>query len=379
MASVNCRNHKQPASSIWATKVGCLCTVQKIIGGTVFLMKLHSVNKQTRSLYEPFRIQLPETFLVFTPFFMKNYFSIFFTALFSSTLSATERFEFEEPHIGTLVRIILYAPTSEVAEKAAKDAFATFRKIDGIMSAFDDESELSLLCKNNGSEQVSEDLFTVLRAAKHYSTISDGAFDVTVGPMVLLWRHSRRRGELPKEEYIKSAKELVGNHLWELDECTRSVRLLKTGMRFNLGAIAKGYAIDKAFEVIQKHGITSMLVDAGGDFRLGAPPPNTEGWRIAKGGENVLMKNTAMATSGDLYQFVEIDGVRYAHIVDPKTGLGMTGLSTVHVTAPTAMEADALATAVAVLGKEKGTALIDKLPKVTVEIVDESRERRAMQ
>jgi len=290
--------------------------------------------------------------------------------VFSSVvLGATERFEFEEIHMAVPVRIILYAETSEVAERAAKDAFATFHTLNGIMSDYDSESELSLLCESRGWIHVSDDLFVVLRAAKHYSAISDGAFDITVGPMVRLWRRSRRQQELPKQQYIDRAKECVGNHLWELDECTQSVRLLKTGMRFDLGAIAKGYAIDKAFEIIQGHGISSQLVDAGGDFRLGSPPPHAEGWKIAQGGEIVLMKDTAMATSGDQFQFVVIDGVRYAHIVDPKTGLGMTGRHTVHVTAPTAMEADALSTAVSVLGKEKGTALIAKLPHVSVKIV----------
>ena len=289
---------------------------------------------------------------------------------FSALLAADDRFEFEEIHMGTLVRITLYAPSSEVAEKAAQEAFASFQSLNDIMSDYDSESELSLLHESRGCTRVSDDLFTVLKAAKHYCTISDGAFDITVGPMVRLWRRSRRMQELPKELYVAQAKELVGNHLWELEEKTQSVRLLKAGMKLDLGGIAKGYAIDKAFEIIQKHGITSQLVDAGGDFRIGAPPPGTEGWKIAKDNETVLLKNTAMATSGGRFQFVEIGGVRYAHIVDPKTGLGITGLQTVHVTAPTAMEADALATAVIILGKEKGQALIDKLPKVSVEIVE---------
>jgi thiamine biosynthesis lipoprotein len=302
---------------------------------------------------------------------MKNFLFPFFIAFFASTLFATERFEFEEVHMGVLVRIILYAPSSEVAEKVAKEAFASFHRLNGIMSDYDSESELSLLDESRGKIRVSDDLFTVLRAAKHYCTISEGAFDVTTGPLVLLWRHSRRLQKLPKEQYIEQAKELVGNHLWELDEKTQSVRLLKAGMKLDLGGIAKGYAIDRAFETIQKHGITSQLVDAGGDFRVGAPPPDTEGWKIAEDDKIVLLKETAMATSGGRFQFVEIDGIRYAHIVDPKTGLGSTSLQTVRVTAPTAMEADALATAVFLLGKKKGEALIDTLPKVAVEIVEE--------
>ena len=272
--------------------------------------------------------------------------------------------------MGTLVRIVLYAPSSEVAEKAAKDAFATFNSLNGIMSHYDSESELSLLDESRGKIRLSDDLFTVLRAAKHYSAISEGAFDVTAGPLVLLWQHTRRVKKLPKEQYVEQTKELVGNHLWELDECTQSVRLLKAGMKFDLGGIAKGYAIDKAFEVIQKHGIASQLVDAGGDFRAGSPPPNEKGWKIGKGNTIVFLNNTAMATSGGQLQFVEIDGVHYTHIVDPKTGLGSTSLQTVHVIAPTAMEADALATTVILLGKEKGEKLIKTLPNVSVEIVE---------
>ena len=298
----------------------------------------------------------------------------FFIALsFYTALSATERFEYEEFHLGTSIRIILYAPSSEIAEKAAKDAFAYFQKVNEIMNTYDSQSELSLLNESRRNTRVSEDLFAVLQAAKHYSTISDGAFDITVGPMVRLWRRAFRQQELPSEQRIQQAKTLVGNHLWELDEQTQSVRLLQDGMRLDLSAIAKGYAVDRAFEIIRRHGITSMLVDAGGDFRVGVPPPNTEGWKVGKGNKTVLVKNMAMATSGGFFQFVVIDGVRYSHLVDPKTGIGTPGLYMVHVTAPTAMEADALATAVSVLGKEKGKALIDTLPKVSVEFNEEPK------
>jgi thiamine biosynthesis lipoprotein len=294
-------------------------------------------------------------------------FALFFCSV---AILADERFEFDETHMGVPVRIILYAPSSDIADKASKEAFASFQTLNAIMSDYDSESELSLLCESRGSTRVSDDLFVVLRAAKHYSTISDGALDVTVGPMVRLWRRSRRQHELPKEQLIEQAKQLVGNHLWKIDEKTQSVRLLKADMRLDLGAIAKGYAIDKAFEIIERHGITAQLVDAGGDFRVGAAPPGAEGWRIAKDDETVSLKETAMATSGGRFQFVVIDGVRYAHIVDPKTGLGITGLQTVRITAPTAMEADALATAVIILGKEKGQALIDTLPTVSMEFVE---------
>ena len=295
---------------------------------------------------------------------------VVFALLFPSAVSAAERFEFSSIHMGTTVRIILYAPASDIAEKAAQEAFDSFQRLQGIMSDYDSDSELSLLCESRGCIRLSDELFAVLWAAKHYSTISEGAFDVTIGPLARLWRRSRRQQELPRKQFVEQAKQLVGNHLWEINENTQTVRLLKAGMRFDLGAIGKGYAIDRAFEIIQQHGISSLLVDAGGDFRVGSPPPGAEGWQIAKENETVLLKDTAMATSGGRFQFVLIDGVRYAHIVDPKTGFGITGQQTVYITAPTAMEADALATAVILLGREKGEALINTLPNVLMEFIE---------
>lgn len=291
---------------------------------------------------------------------------------FQSALVANERFEFEEQHMGVPVRIILYASDSDAAHAAAKDAFAAFQSLNKIMSDYDSDSELSRLCSHGGSPKVSEDLFTVLCSAKKYCALSNGAFDITVGPMVRLWRRSRRQHELPKQQYVDAAKELVGNHLWELDEQARSVRLLKQNMKLDLGGIAKGYAIDKAFGIIQKHRITSLLIDAGGDLRVGNPPPNEKGWKIAQSGKTILMSNTALATSGGQFQVVVLNGVRYAHIIDPKTGLGISGersQQTIHITAPTAMEADILASAVAVLGKEKGNSLLATLPNVSMKIV----------
>ncbi|MDR1964439.1 MAG: FAD:protein FMN transferase [Planctomycetaceae bacterium] len=292
--------------------------------------------------------------------------------LFVSAVFGSERFEFEEIQMGVPVRIILYADSSEntatnsTVQDAAKDAFECFRVINKTMSDYDSDSELSQLSDkfnlagNHQQEgvRVSDDLFEVLKSAKEMSNISDGAFDITISPLVRLWRRSRRQKELPKQQYLDQARQLVGNHLWTLDETTQRVRLLKPGMKLDLGGIAKGYAIDRAFEAVQKHGIEIILIDAGGDLRVGKAPP--EGWKInLNGQQTVSMENIAMATSGDRFQFVEINNVRYSHLIDPKTGLGLTTSCTVHVTAPTAAQADALASAIAVLGAEKGIALIE--------------------
>jgi thiamine biosynthesis lipoprotein len=296
--------------------------------------------------------------------------------IFVFALSATERFEFEETHMGVPVRIIFYAESSEKAHAAAKDAFECFHTLNKIMSDYDSESELSKLCAEFNSSNghcheavpVGNDLFSVLKSAKHFSNISDGAFDITVSPFVRLWRRSRRQKELPKQRYLDQARELVGNHLWTLNESTQSVQILKAGVKFDLGGIAKGYAIDRAFEAIQKNGIETILIDAGGDLRVGKAP--ADGWKINLNGQDtIIMENIAVATSGDRFQFVEINGVKYSHIIDPKTGLGLTTPCTVHVTAPTATEADALASAIAVLKPEQGIALIESLKDISAKII----------
>ncbi|MDR1141013.1 MAG: FAD:protein FMN transferase [Planctomycetaceae bacterium] len=302
-----------------------------------------------------------------------KFLAVFF---FVSTFFATERFEFEETHMGVPVRIILYTESVETAQEATKDAFECFRVLNKIMSDYDSESELSELCAQFDSSvpnppeavTVSEDLFAVLKSAKHFSNISDGAFDITVSPFVRLWRRSRRQKELPKQYYIDQARQLVGNHLWTLDEPTRRIQILKSGVKFDLGGIAKGYAIDRAFETIQKYGIDTVLIDAGGDIRVGKAPRG--GWKVnLNGKETIPMENIAIATSGDRFQFVEINGVKYSHIIDPKTGLGLTTPCTVHVAAPTATEADALASAATVLKPEQAIALIETLKNVSVKII----------
>ncbi|MDR0336197.1 MAG: FAD:protein FMN transferase [Planctomycetaceae bacterium] len=301
---------------------------------------------------------------------------LFFTFCFTSAFSVAERFEFEETHMGVPVRIILYAESTELAQKATKDAFECFRVLNKIMSDYDSESELAELCAKFDSSipnppesvAVSDDLFAVLKSAKYFSNISDGAFDITVAPFVRLWRRSRRQKELPKQRYLNQARELVGNYLWTLDELTHRVQILKSGVKFDLGGIAKGYAIDRAFEAIQKHGLATILIDAGGDIRVGKSPSG--GWKInLNGNETIPMEQIAIATSGDRFQFVEIRGVTYSHIIDPKTGLGLTTPCTVHVTAPTATEADALASAVAVMQPEQAIALIETLDNVSAKIV----------
>jgi len=289
---------------------------------------------------------------------------------------ALSRHEFTEPHMGTRFQIILYAPDKENASRAAKAAFARIADLDGIMSDYRPASELMRLCKKAGGApvRVSGDLFRVLEKAQEVSRLSDGAFDVTVGPVVKLWRRARRTKHLPPADKLAEARALVGYKYVRLDKKDRTVQLAKKGMQLDLGGIAKGYAADAALRVLKQHGISSALVAAGGDIAVSDAPPGKKGWKVGiaplenpndKPKKFLLLKNTAVSTSGDAEQFVEIGGKRYSHIVDPKTGLGLVGRMSVSVVAPNGTTADSLTKVVCVLGPKRGFAILDKIKGVS--------------
>ena len=224
---------------------------------------------------------------------------------------------------------------------------------------------------------VSDDLWQLLRRADWLSRESDGAFDVTVGPVTKLWRRSRRRGELPPADRLEAARAAVGYRFVELDAAQPAIRLSRPDMRLDFGGIAQGYAADEAIEVLRELGIRSALVNASGDIAAAESPPGTPGWKIGiaplePGGPPsrfLFLKDAAISTSGDAFQYVTIGGQRYSHIVDPRTGLGLTTRSSVSVIARDCTTADGLATALSVLGPDKGLALADRLPDVAALVV----------
>lgn len=282
-----------------------------------------------------------------------------------------KRYEFLQIRMGIPVNITLYAASEPIANQASKAAYDQFRKVDRIMSDYDPDSELMQLCSTTAvgePAKVSPELFEVLTAAQLLAQETDGAFDVTVGPVVRLWRIARRRQKLPDPERLAAAMNSVGYQNLVLNRETLSATFKRKLMRLDLGAIAKGFAADQALNVLKDHGVSRVLIDAGGDIVAGDPPPQRDFWRIEveklqSEGENttpvIHLSNAAIATSGDAYQFLEIDGKRFSHIVNPKTGLGLEQSSTVTVIAPTGMQADSLASAVSVLGPKRGLELIN--------------------
>jgi thiamine biosynthesis lipoprotein len=286
-------------------------------------------------------------------------------ATLASSCSGLEpgRYEFSEPKMGTEFRLVLYARSPEQAQRAARRAFERVEELEACMSDYRAESELMQLSSYAASDEwapVSEDLGRVLTASQAISESSSGAFDVTVGPLVRLWRRARRQERAPAPEAIDEALGAVGYRKLLLAESGRAVRLVAPGMRLDLGGIAKGYALDEALEALRAEGIEAALVDGGGDVRVGAAPPGRDAWRVRvdSGGEPLWIElvESAVATSGDAYRFVELEGVRYSHIIDPRSGRALAQQATASVIARDGMSADALASAASVLGPSEGLA-----------------------
>jgi FAD:protein FMN transferase len=291
-----------------------------------------------------------------------------------------KRFEFIRTEMAVQISIIMYAPDGATAAAAADAAFDRIRQLNSILSDYDEESELRRLCSHSSegnSVRVSDDLWRVLHHAVELSTQTEGAFDVTVGPVVKLWRRARRLKELPAAEALKTALARVDYRAIRFHANGQTVELLTPNMQLDLGGIAKGYALEEAFRVVKKHGIGRVLLRAGGDIVLGDAPPGKSGWRIGIGQIDpqkpprfyLSLANVEIATSGDRFQFVEIGGRRYSHIIDPKTGLGLTDHCQVTVVVPQGTQADGLASSICIMGPDKGLKMLEKIPAAAAYLI----------
>ncbi|OQY04897.1 MAG: hypothetical protein B6I25_06370 [Planctomycetales bacterium 4572_13] len=273
--------------------------------------------------------------------------------------------------MGTVAHIIVVSENQQQAHRAINAAVDEIYHIEELMSDYDPNSQLSKVNLQAFDHPVSVDveLFEVLTTAKMYSRMSNGAFDITIGPVVQLWRKAKADGVAPTAEALQKAKGCVGYQKLILNAEKQTVRFAKDGMFLDLGGIAKGYAIDKAIEILQDAGVKGAMVDIGGDLRcFGTPANGKKHWLIGlqdpvRDGHILLtlnMDDRAVATSGDYRRFIIIDEQKHSHIVNPTTANSASDLSSVTLIAPTATTADALATAVTILGNEKGIDLINK-------------------
>jgi thiamine biosynthesis lipoprotein len=291
----------------------------------------------------------------------------------SSACEGLSRYEETRPAMGSAFVITLYAPNDESAREAFEAAFARIDQVNTTFSDYDSESEASRISRAAPMQQpvaVSPEMWKVLNWSQSLSQRTGGAFDVTVGPLTKLWRRARRQHRLPSEDRLRQALSSVGYQNIRLHSETRSIQATAADMRLDFGGVAKGFAADEALRALRERQIPRALVNGGGDVTVGAPPPGQSGWRIGVAPlepesppSRVLeLANCAIATSGDAWQYVEIDDTRYSHIVDPHTGLGLTRRTSVTVVARDGMTADALASAVSVLGPQRGRKLVDDTP-----------------
>lgn len=281
--------------------------------------------------------------------------------------SAMKRHEFSRLEMGMPVRMILYSDSPSQARLAAKTAFDRIRSLNQILSDYEDDSELNQVRHSSGSGEwltISRELWSVMRRSDQLAKETGGAFDITAGPLIQLWKRARRQRALPTTEKLTEAMTRVGHYYIDYRETDRSLVLWQKGMRLDLGGIAKGFAMDEAMKVLKQEGINRALITGGGDMVASASPPGKAGWKIElpQLGTNattqfIRLKNGAFATSGDRYQFVILDGKRYSHIVDPRSGIALTNHRLVYVIARDGVTADSLATATSVLDIDEALSL----------------------
>lgn len=294
---------------------------------------------------------------------MKHFLAAF--VLVATVQANEQRFVFERGLMGTRFAITCHGIDQTEAKAAADAAFSVAEEINAVASDYIAGSELLQLSENTGKlVKVSPRLFDLLVQSLAVARLTDGRFDPTLGPLTKQWRETRRTGKLPAPDALATLKSACGWNLLALDLAEKTVTLTHPNMRLDLGGIAKGYAADAMFQVMKSKGFATTCIAAGGDLRLGDPPPGAKGWLVGlttlektKTTGHLELSNCGISTSGDLQQSVAIAGISYAHIIDPQTGLGLTTHLAVTIVAADATTSDALATAACVAGPAEAERL----------------------
>lgn len=308
----------------------------------------------------------------------KNPFHLFFFFFFlliagvHGTAAQVNRFRFTQPKMGSPFTLVMYAQDSTTAHNYARQAFALIDSLNRIFSDYDSSSELSRLSATAGLDSfvtVSPFMYDLLRQSKKAMEESNGTFDVTIGPLSRLWRRSRREKVFPSSTDIRAARALTGGDKIVLDTTTQKVKLLQKGMLLDAGGIGKGYIAQQVVYFLTLKGFENVLADAGGDIVCSGAPPGKKGWTVAVNvpgqkddllQKQLLIQDGAVATSGDVYQYTEHKGRYYAHIINPKTGYGVTFRRNVTVITKDGALADWLATACSILPLRKAIRLANK-------------------
>jgi thiamine biosynthesis lipoprotein len=286
---------------------------------------------------------------------------LIFLLVFPASISAQlNRFEFSENKMGSPFRIIFYHSDSLKAVSLPQKCYLLVDSLNNIFSDYTLTSEVGKLSqlKPFQEQRISDELFSMIMYSKKLWTASHKTFDITIGALTHLWRKARSENRFPSEEEIKAANQLTGFKNLILDPAKQTIAFKKSGMQLDFGGIVKGYAAQRVIEFLRMHRTPIALVDAGGDIVVSDPPPFKEGWSIAMNipesefelwNKKLQLKHCAAATSGDVYRFIIHEGKKYSHIIDPKTGYGLTSQKNVTVITKYGADADWLATACSIL------------------------------
>jgi thiamine biosynthesis lipoprotein len=306
---------------------------------------------------------------LFAPFVPYTLYALLALAAVASPARA-EWMQRTEAIMGTRCYVELWADDPVKGNEAIDAVMAEFRRIDDLMSHYKPESQLSQINAHANDEpvQVDKELFDLIKLSTHYSQITEGAFDITYASVGYLYDY--RRHIHPTEEQIRQALPAVNWRNMLFDDTHHTVRFEHPGMRIDLGGIGKGYAVDRGTEILQARGIRHALVTAGGDSRiigdrLGRP------WLVAirhpddpsKVVTRIPLSDSAVSTSGDYERYFDEDGVRYHHIIDPRTGHSASRVRSATVMAPTATQTDGMSKTAFVLGADKALEIINRMPE----------------
>jgi FAD:protein FMN transferase len=271
------------------------------------------------------------------------------------------RYEFSHPQMGTVFKIILYTNDSLSGVYASQKAFLRLDSLNLILSDYREDSEINRLCRTSGTSQfvkVSNDLWNIMQESIKAAKLTNGYFDVTIGSMTQLWRRMKRQKILPSQHQIEEARAKVGIKNIFQNADNQSIMLDKKGIRIDFGGIGKGFAEDEMIKILKENGIKSAMIEAGGNIVVSESPIDSpEGWEIIINGKKHFFKNCGISTSGDTYQFVEINGKQYSHILDPKTGIGFTKSKQISVITNNGISSDWLSTALYLMPKRLGRKL----------------------
>jgi len=306
------------------------------------------------------------------------------TSLTLISSGCEKRFKESKFLLGTIVEITVIGKKQD-AQNAAKLAFEEIKRIDNLMNVYNDNSEISQINRASGKSAVavSADTLEVIDRSIKYARLTNGALDITVGPLMELWGFRDGRNRVPSDNELLEKLPLVDYKKISIDRIHSTVSLGSPGMQIDLGAIAIGYAVDKAIQILKEAGMEkSALINAGGEIYALGSPPGKRAWKIGiqhpRRKNDLLgileLKDKAISTSGDYENYFEVNGKRYCHIMNPKTGKPVEGIMSVTIVTDNTTEADALSTALLPMGVENGMKLVERLIGVDYIIVTGNTE-----